>query len=105
MRYKVRLAARADLKRHWKKIAEEDASAADRFLAAVEVTFSRIARQPALMGHALGWRRHAKVRSFRIPKFRRYLIFFAVRPRHVEFKRVLYGMRNLPRLFRLPDNP
>jgi plasmid stabilization system protein ParE len=100
MRYTVRPAARADLKRHWHVIAKDNPPAADRFVAAAEVEFAKIAADPLLLGHQLGWRKDAHVRSRSIPGFWRYLIFYRIHPRHVEFKRVLHGARHLPRLFR-----
>jgi plasmid stabilization system protein ParE len=93
MKYTVRPTARADLKRHWHVIAKDNPAAADRFVAAAEVEFAKIATEPLLLGHA-------HVRSRSIPGFWRYLIFYCVHPRHVEFKRVLHGARHLPRLFR-----
>jgi len=101
MNYKVRPAARRDLIRYWKTIRADNPDAADCFLEAAEQTFAEIARQPDLLGHHLGFRRHAGVRSFRAPPpFDRYLIFFQCHLRHVEFKRVVHGARHLPRLFR-----
>lgn len=101
MNYTVRPAARRDLIRYWKIIRADNTDAADRFLEATEQTFAEIARQPDLLGHNLGFRRHASVRSYRVPApFDRYLVFFQRHPRHVEFKRVVHGARHLPRLFR-----
>lgn len=102
MKYIVRPAARRDVIRCFKVIEAGDPDAAARFLDAVESAFESIARQPSLLGHEMGFRRHAGVRSFRIPPpFERYLIFFRPHSRHVEFKRVIHGARHLPRLFRL----
>ena len=101
MKIVIRPAAVADIERHWHYIAHEDTEAAARFRAAVQATIEAIALQPDLLGHELGFRRHAGVRSFRIPPpFERYLVFFLPHSRHVEFKRVVHGARHLPRLFR-----
>ena len=101
MKYIVRPAARRDVARTFRSIEAEQPAAAARFIDAVESTFEAIASQPDLLGHELGFRRHAGVRSFRIPPpFERYLVFFHPHPKHVEFKRVLHGARHLPRLFR-----
>lgn len=101
MNYRVRPAARRDIIRYWKIIKVDNPDAAARFLDDVEKAIEQIAKHPALLGHEMGFRRHAGVRSFRLPPpFDRYLIFFRLHPRHVEFKRLLHGARNLPRLFR-----
>jgi plasmid stabilization system protein ParE len=101
MNYTVRPAARRDLIRIWKIIRADNPDAAERFLAVAEQTFAEIARQPALLGHDLGFRRHDGVRSFRVPPpYDRYPIFFQRHSHHVEFKRVVHGARHLPRLFR-----
>ena len=100
MRYLVRPAARRDLKRHWQIIAADNSDAADALIDCAEATMEKIARQPGLLGHDMGFRRHAGVRSYRLPPpYEKYLVFFSVHPRHVEFKRVLHGSRHLPRLF------
>ena len=101
MKIVIRPAAVADIERHWLYIAHDNPEAAARFRTEVQATFEAIASQPALLGHELGFRRHAGVRSFRIPPpFERYLVFFLPHSRHVEFKRVVHGARHLPRLFR-----
>jgi len=35
-----------------------------------------------------------------IDRYEKYLVFFRIHPRHVEFKRLIHGARHLPRLFR-----
>lgn len=101
MNYRVRPAARRDIIRYWKIIKADNPDAAARFLDEAEKAMQQIATHPALLGHEMGFRRHAGVRSFRLPPpFERYLIFFRLHPRHVEFKRLLHGARNLSRLFR-----
>jgi plasmid stabilization system protein ParE len=101
MNYNIRPAARRDPARYWRIIRTDSPNAAERFLEVAEQTFAKIARHPDLLGHDLGFRRHAGVRSFRMPPpFERYLIFFERHPRSVEFKRVIHGARHLPRLFR-----
>jgi plasmid stabilization system protein ParE len=62
MNYTIRPAARRDLVRYWKIIRAENPDAADRFLEVAEQMFAEIARQPDLLGHDLGFRRHAGVR-------------------------------------------
>jgi plasmid stabilization system protein ParE len=100
MNYRVRPAARRDITRYWRIIKADNPDAAARFLDDVEKAMEQIAKHPALLGHEMGFRRHAGVCSFRLaPPFDRYLIFFRLHPRHVEFKRQLHGTRNLPRLF------
>ena len=101
MKYMVRPAARRDMKRYWQTIASDNARSADDLVDVVEATMEKISRQPQLMGHDMGFRRHAGVRSFRLPPpFGKYLLFFRVHERHVEFKRLVHGAQHLPRLFR-----
>ena len=101
MKSVIRPAAVADIERYWHLIARNNPDAAARFRVAVRTTIEAVAAQPALLGHNLGFRRHAEVRSFRLPPpYGKYLLFFHVHVRHVEFKRLVHGAQHLPRLFR-----
>ncbi len=80
--------------------------AADRFKPAVQEAAEFLGQWPFA-----GRRRHFKtpgLRSWQVPGFERYLIFYRVGDERLEIVRVLYGMQDLPRYFKvsgqnLPD--
>jgi toxin ParE1/3/4 len=72
-------------------------SAAERFKPAVQEGAQFLGQWPFA-----GRRRHFRtpgLRSWQVPGFERYLIFYRVTDDRVEIVRVLYGMRDLPRYF------
>jgi toxin ParE1/3/4 len=86
--------------------AEAGAPVATRFLESAEKAFATLAKMPG-MGRVRRFP-HAEVgelRSWAIPCFERYLIFYRALPNGIEVIRVIHGMRDLDRIFgeRLPD--
>ncbi|MBI3879881.1 MAG: type II toxin-antitoxin system RelE/ParE family toxin [Verrucomicrobia bacterium] len=67
-----------------------------RFLDAVESAVAELARQPFLgrlrLEHGEGRR------SWRVPGFGKWLIFYRVRDNSLQLQRVVYGARDLPRV-------
>ena len=98
MNYLVKARARLDLKDHWRYIARDNVSAADRLLDAAEETFKLIAQNPEA-GSQRSFRRLAGVRSRAVSGFRNYLICYQTRPDTAVILRVIHGMRDLPRFF------
>ena len=98
MNYIVKARARLDLKIHWRYIAHDNLSAADRLLAAAEETFKLIAENPD-SGSQRSFRKLVGVRSRAVTGFRNYLVFYQTRGKTVVMVRVLHGMRDLPRFF------
>lgn len=80
-------------------IAARNASAANRFLDAVEASVESLLREPGL-GHEAGFRRAVGYRSWPVRGFGNYLIFYKVREDEVVFARLLHGARDLPRIIR-----
>ena len=69
--------------------------AANRFKPAIQEAAEFLGQWPFA-----GWRRHFRtpgLRSWQVPGFERYLIFYRVGDERVEIVRVLYGMRDLSR--------
>ncbi len=101
MRRVVRKTPRAeqDLLDHYVYIGERDPRAADRFLKAAAEAFARLARLPG-MGRA--WEssspRLAGVRSWTIPSFRSYRIFYRPIRNGIEVLHVLHAKRDIRRL-------
>ncbi len=91
--------AEQDLIGHYAYIGEHDPRAADRFLRAAEAAFQRLARLPGL-GRA--WEsprpRLAGVRSWTIPEFRNFRIFYRPIRNGIEVLHVLYARRDIRRL-------
>jgi plasmid stabilization system protein ParE len=91
--------AEADLEEHWMHIAQDNAPAADRRLAAVEVAFDSVRRQPGI-----GWQkpfRNRRLRGLRlwpVPGFHNYLIFYRETEETVEILPVLHGARDYERI-------
>jgi toxin ParE1/3/4 len=98
MSYLVKARARLDLKGHWRYIARDNLSAADRLLSAAEETFKLIAESPEI-GSQRSFRRMVGIRSRAVTGFRNYLVFYHMRGEKVVIVRVIHGMRDLPRFF------
>jgi toxin ParE1/3/4 len=101
MRRVVRKTPRAeqDLLDHYTYIGERNPRAADRFLQAAKEAFARLARLPG-MGRA--WEspspRLAGVRSWTIPSFRNYRIFYRPIRNGIEVLHVLHARRDIQTL-------
>jgi toxin ParE1/3/4 len=91
--------AEQDLLGHYVYIGERDPRAADRFLRAADAAFKRLARLPG-MGRA--WEsplpRLAGVRSWTIPEFRNFRIFYRPIRNGIEVLHVLYARMDVRRL-------
>ena len=78
---------------------EAGVAVADRFLAAAEATFTRLAGQPGLIarfeyGHpAIG-----ALRFLPVGRFRKHLVFYRPFDGGIELVRVLHGARDLDRI-------
>ena len=82
----------------------EAAEAAERFKPAVEEAAEFLGHWP-FAGRCRHFRTPG-LRSWQVPGFERFLIFYRVTDDRVEIVRVLYGMRDLPRHLAPPgDNP
>lgn len=86
----------ADLERYWHHLAAHNMDAADRFLDAVEAGLRAIQRTPAI-GRLRRWKdsRLADVRSWRVPGYRNWLVFYRETPAGIDVIRVLHGMMDL----------
>ena len=108
-RIEKRSPAYQDLRRQALYLATEAGTeVAIRFLEAAEAACATLATMPG-MGRVRRFP-HAEVRELRswaIPGFERYLIFYRALPDGIEIIRVLYGMRDLDRIFGEPheDHP
>jgi toxin ParE1/3/4 len=73
---------------------------ADRFLSAAEAAFKSLAVLP-LMGPLMAGMppRHQGVRTWRVPGFRNYLIFYQPASPGIEILRVLHGARDIAAVF------
>jgi toxin ParE1/3/4 len=98
MKLVIRPEAECDAAKYWHYIAQQNWTAANRFLDALERSYEEIRRQPAI-GHQESFRRQKGIRSWRVKGFPKYLIFYRVEPMSVDILRVIHGMRNLPRFF------
>jgi toxin ParE1/3/4 len=98
MNYLVKARARLDLKSHWRYIARENLTAADRLLQAAEETFKSIAEDPGI-GSQRNFRKLVGIRSRTVTGFKNYLIFYRTQGEVVVVVRVLHGMRDLPKFF------
>ena len=90
-----------DLRRHALYLAGvTDASVGMRFLESVEKAFATLAKMPS-MGRIRRFPHFelGEMRSWPVPGFERYLIFYRELPNGVEVIRIIHGMRNLDRIF------
>lgn len=90
-----------DLRRHALYLtAEAGAPISIRFLESAERAFATLAKMPE-MGRVRRFP-HVEVgelRSWAVPGFERYLIFYRALPDGIEVIRVIHGMRDLDRIF------
>ena len=98
-RARVRPAAKTDLRRDFRHLADRNVDSAIRFLASAREAFDFLARTP-LSGRERLFRdpRLRGVRFFPIRGFENWLIFYRPLERGVEVLRVLHGARDLERL-------
>jgi toxin ParE1/3/4 len=101
MRIDKRSAFFRDLDRYALRIARENPDAAFRFLEAAEKACTLLGAQPHL-GHQEQFRKLTGIRSWRIPGFDKYLIFYRVSSDAIEVLRLIHGARDLPRFFKKP---
>lgn len=78
-------------------LAQDNLSAAVRFLSAAEEAFRLLARMPA-MGSRRNFAnpRLSGLRPWRVPGFEMHLIFYRAIPGGIEVLRVLHGSRDVP---------
>jgi toxin ParE1/3/4 len=89
----------SDLKNSAQFIYRENPAAARMFLEAAYDAFEFLARNPGIGRQRtdLGF---PEIRSWRIPGFRRYLIFYRQLPERIQIWRVLHGARDLGNIIR-----
>lgn len=101
MSHAVRKSPRAeqDLLDHYVYIGERNLDAAERFLAAAEEAFALLAQLPGL-GRSWGSPspRLAGVRSWTIPKFKNYRIFYRPIEGGIEVLHVFHAKRNIQQM-------
>ncbi len=90
----LRPQAKRDLRKIWLKIARENLSAADRFLAKIDGRVLSLTEFPER-----GAVRNDVSDGLRMLIEGNYLIFYRTKTRNVEILRVVYGSRDLTKLF------
>ena len=73
--------------------------ASDRFLAATEAAFKKLAAMPGMGVFRDYGPEFSGLRMWPVPKFTKYLIFYTATEETLEVVRVLHGARNLPQIF------
>jgi toxin ParE1/3/4 len=69
---------------------------ADRFFAAAEATFARLARTPGMgTRYEPDEPLYADLRYFPVSRFRKYIVFYRPVPGGIEVLRVLHGARDI----------
>lgn len=92
----VKPAATADVDNTAMYIAEDNPSAGQRFLAAVDECFGRLLTMPKLgREYDLGGFRLTELRSLPISGFANWLVFYRVTEDGIEIVRVLHGARDV----------
>lgn len=102
----IRPRARLDLLEQFVYLAEkENVELAERFLAAVEATFERIAAHPlAGLRYLSGIGRLRGMRRAPVREFENYLIFYVPRPNGIDIIRVLQGKRDIAAVLRRDES-
>lgn len=73
--------------------------ASDRFLAATESAFRKLAEMPGMGASRDYGPQFPGLRMWPVPKFTKYLIFYTATDELLEIVRVLHGARNIPQTF------
>jgi toxin ParE1/3/4 len=96
----IRAAARADLADHYRWLATEAGiDTAERFLAAADREFAKLAGRPGLGVRLRLSNRHlARLRKWRVDGFENVLIFYERRAAGVSIVRVIHAARDWWRL-------
>jgi toxin ParE1/3/4 len=92
--YRVSGRAAADLDEIWSYIAQDNAAAADKFISAFFLRFSRIATRPEI-----GRKREELSPGLRSFPSGRYIVFYHLTEGGIEIVRVFHGARDFPPLF------
>jgi toxin ParE1/3/4 len=92
----IRPLAKGDLDEQSRYIARDNVEAALRLLDAAEEAFDRLRSLPEI-GKAREFRHPelVNVRSWPIPGFEKYIIFYRANPEMVEVLRIIHAARNL----------
>ena len=91
---KRRPLAALDILDIWDRIAEEDVTAADRWVDQLDTALNRLATQP-MMGRS----REELADNLRSLPFRRYVIFYLPIEDGIDVVRVLHGARDIDAMF------
>jgi len=89
-RFKVTGAAEDDLLDIWEYIAEDNESAANKFLHGLNTKFQALSEQPGI-----GRERFDLIQNIRSFPFGRYVIFYRITHFGIEITRILHGSRDL----------
>ena len=92
--YRISAQAKDDLDEIWFYIAQDDSTAADRFIHFVVSRFPKLAAFPQI-----GRQRSELAARFISFPVGRYVIFYRPMENGIEIVRVLHGARDLPPLF------
>lgn len=91
--------AKHELVDHYEYIARDSADAAERFLSAVESAVTQLAARP---GMGARWEsphpQLSGVRTWLVPRFRNYVIFYREREDGIEVLHVFHGAQDLETL-------
>lgn len=98
---RLRPRANEDLAEHVRYLSGESAGLAVRFIDAVLAALDTLRAHPE-MGAPRAWRdeRLSGLRTWPVPGFERWLIFYRLTEASVDVVRVLHGARDLPEVLR-----
>jgi plasmid stabilization system protein ParE len=85
-----------DLREIALRISQDNPEAADRFFTAAQDAFDVLKRHPGI-GRLRSFK-VSGVRSWLVPEFEKYVIFYLPRKTEVQILAVLHGARDLPRV-------
>ncbi len=88
--------AEEDLSDIFAWIAQDNIEMAEQFLETAESTFQFIVRNPGIGRERFNY---SGLRSWRVPNFENYLVFYRVQNEVLQIVRVLHGARDLEKEF------
>lgn len=92
--------AQQDLVNQGQYLAEESIEVSDRFLSAIQATFSQIIQMPRI-GSPRQYRdpRLTGIRMWPVKGFENHLIFYRAQEKYIEVIRILHGARDIDVIF------
>jgi toxin ParE1/3/4 len=94
--------ARADVKKHFAYLSQNNPDAALKFFDATRETYAQLARMPGMGSiYEVENPRLSEIRKWSVKGFKNYLIFYVVHEEFIEIMRVIYARQDIQKILGL----